>query len=87
MGPARAEGAEIERGGFQRAVQCRVVELRVMGEGDDSGAGIGPEIVERLIRPIGADDDIGEPFVGSKRPPRIDHGDREPALAANGTSA
>ena len=60
MGPARPEGADVERLGLQRAIQRRVVQLRIMRQGDDRGAAVRGEGVQRLIRPVGGDLDIRE---------------------------
>ena len=44
MGPLAAERADVE-GGRRSAAAGRIVELRIVGQGDDRGAPIGPSAV------------------------------------------
>src|SRR5215470_16614660 len=53
MVAARAEGADVEAFGAQCRSQCRVVKLRVVGQGDERRTTVRLQPFERFIRPLG----------------------------------
>src|SRR6478672_10743129 len=60
--PARAEPAEVERLGRERALHQREVELVVVRQYDDRGCGVGHDVRERLVGPE------NEELVGARHP-------------------
>ena len=74
--------ADVEGGRFQRAVQRWVVQLRVVGQRHDGGAGVRLAARPALRRASGGHCDVGEALVRGERAARIDHDDGEAAAAS-----
>ena len=77
VGAAAAEGADVEAGRAQRDVERRVVQLRVVGEGDDGGAPVRRQGRHGLVRPVEGQGHAGEALGRGEGAARIDHGHRE----------
>src|SRR6185437_6129062 len=75
MGFLGAEGADIEGVRAQRRCQRGVIELRIVGQGDDGSAAIELQCRQGIVRPLGRERDVGEALVAGKGGARIDDGD------------
>ena len=92
VGARRAEAAEVEDGRAQRRRDRRVVELGVVGQGDDGGAGVEPELGERGVGPVVDEPGVREAGRAGEGLARVDDrhvvaGDAAPSAPAPGRCA
>ena len=52
MGLPTTKRADIEGTRAQRDFECRIINLRVVGQGHDGGSRVDPERLQRLVRPV-----------------------------------
>ena len=73
MGAPAAEGGDVEGVAAQRGVQRRIVDLRVVGQGDDRRAAVRTNRGERVVGPVDDDLDARKPRLAGEGAARIDH--------------
>src|SRR5690606_17666664 len=72
MGPAAAQCPDTARIRAQRMLQRRIIELRVVGEGDNGASSVRLEIREGLIGPAVIEMDVRKAEGGAEATARID---------------
>lgn len=54
-------------------MERRIIQLGIVGQGDDGGAAVDRELVQRVVGPFAVHGDAGKARVGRESPARIDH--------------